>query len=225
MPEINYDVSSASPTRASSRSSRGLFSSSTLMHMSAEVIMFGIVIVYFSFTTGKLRSQVARLTNQVASQGEDIETLKNILLQLKDLPVQPATPPPDDKLRKEIEAELRKEIEVELRKEIEEEVRQAQAQAQAQAQVQAQAQARQVRRVMINRAQPRVVQRRQQVRTPQPQVVRKVVAVPVKQKAPAPAPATPKIEVVEETAEELDGLLKSELAELNSEKPSNADLD
>ena len=90
-----------------------------------------------------------------------------------------------------------------------------------------QAQARQVRRVMINRAQPRVVQRRQQVRTPQPQVVRKVVAVPapvpVKQKAPAPA--TPKIEVVEETAEELDGLIKSELAELNSEKPSNADLD
>ncbi len=225
MPEINYDVSSASPTRASLRSSRGLFSSSTLMHMSAEVIMFGIVIVYFSFTTGKLRSQVARLTNQVASQGEDIETLKNILLQLKELPVQPATPPPDDKLRKEIEAELRKEIEVELRKEIEEEVRQAQVQVQVQAQVQAQAQAqaRQVRRVMINRAQPRVVQRRQQVRTPKPQVVRKVVAVPVKQKAPAPA--TPKIEVVEETAEELDGLLKSELAELNSEKPSNADLD
>ena len=86
MSEMNH-VSTASPTRgAHTRMSKSLFSSSTLMHMSAELVMFGIVIVYFSFTTAKLRSQVARLSNSVESQGKDIEALKSMVLELREQP-------------------------------------------------------------------------------------------------------------------------------------------
>lgn len=220
-------VSTASPTRgAHTRVSKSLFSSSTLMHMSAELVMFGIVIVYFSFTTAKLRSQVARLSNSVESQGKDIEALKSIVLELRDQPA-PVSENVKEDVEEKLRANLRKEIEGELRtslrKEIEEEMRQAQAQAQARAQAQAQARAQAqlrqraqvqvqapvTRRVVVSRQPPRVVPRRQ----PAPKVE------VVKPTAQPPEEVKENVEVKnEETSEELDGLLKSELAELD-EKP------
>ena len=228
-------VSTASPTRgAHTRVSKGLFSSSTLMHMSAELVMFGIVIVYFSFTTAKLRSQVARLSNSVESQGKDIEALKSIVLELREQPA-PISEDVKEDVKEKLRTSLRKEIEGELRtslrKEIEEEMRQtqtqaqAQAQAQARAQAQAQAQARAqaqlrqraqvqvqapvTRRVVVSRQPPRVVPRRQPA--PKIEAVKPTVQPPEEVKENAEVKS-------EETSEELDGLLKSELAELD-EKP------
>lgn len=231
-------VSTASPTRgAHTRVSKGLFSSSTLMHMSAELVMFGIVIVYFSFTTAKLRSKVARLSNSVESQGKDIEALKSIVLELREQPA-PISEDVKEDVKEKLRTSLRKEIEGELRtslrKEIEEEMRQtqtqAQAQAQAQARAQAQAQARAqaqlrqraqvqvqapvTRRVVVSRQPPRVVPRRQPA--PKIEAVKPTVQPPEEVKENAEVKS-------EETSEELDGLLKSELAELDEKTVDKID--
>jgi len=73
----NQEVSTSPPIPS-------LFNSTFLMHVSAELVMLGLVVVYFSFKHSKLKNNILKLTNRLDEQNKQIEMLKLAIVQIQN---------------------------------------------------------------------------------------------------------------------------------------------
>jgi hypothetical protein len=202
----NQDVSTAT----SNKSARNqMFSSTFLMHISAELIMLGITVVYFSFKHAKMKNQMLKLSNRLDKQNQEIEMLKLAIIQIQNEKNTRQYPPPVQ--------------------------RQKAPQTQPASVQQQRAPPTQPAPVQQQRAPPtqrvpqavpkRVIQPRRVVT---PRIVVRQVNVPPPSKQTAPKIEELKEDELEElnaapSDVNLDDMLKSELAELNEESKDDLD--
>jgi hypothetical protein len=207
----NQEVSTSPPIPS-------LFNSTFLMHVSAELVMLGLVVVYFSFKHSKLKNNILKLTNRLDEQNTQIEMLKLAIVQIQNERIsqshqtQPAPSPQKTRNWRD-----NKRV------------------------VPSPQQTHQVpsppkMRPVPSPQQMRPVPSPQQMRpAPSPQQMRpaprriiqpRIVVQRVELSETKPPQSIPKIEEIEESeVDDLDMLLKSELAELEKDEKSQDDLD
>jgi hypothetical protein len=201
----NQEVSSSTTSPPIS----SLFNSTFLMHVSAELVMLGLVVVYFSFKHSKLKNNMLKLSNRLDEQNKQIEMLKLAIVQIQNERIsqsQQTRPAPSPQKMRNWRDNKRPVPSPQQTHQVPSP--QQTHQAPSPQQMRPVPSPQQMRPVPRRVIQPRiVVQRVELSETKSPQSI-------------------PKIEEIEESeVDDLDMLLKSELAELEKDEKSQDDLD
>jgi len=178
------------------------------MHISAELIMLGITVVYFSFKHAKMKNQMLKLSNRLDKQNQEIEMLKLAIIQIQNEKNTRQYQPPVQRQRVQQTQPAP--------------VQQQRAQQTRPAPVQKQRAPPQPAPQAVPK---RVIQPRRVVT---PRIVVRQVNVPPPSKQTAPKIEELKEDELEElnaapSDVNLDDMLKSELAELNEESKDDLD--
>ena len=211
----NQEVSSSTTSPPIS----SLFNSTFLMHVSAELVMLGLVVVYFSFKHSKLKNNMLKLSNRLDEQNKQIEMLKLAIVQIQNERIsqsqQTRPAPSPQKMRNNWRDNKRP-------------VPSPQQTHQAPSPQQThQAPSPQQMRPVPSPQQMRPVPSPQQMRPVPRRVIQPRIVVQRVELSETKSPQSiPKIEEIEESeVDDLDMLLKSELAELEKDEKSQDDLD
>jgi hypothetical protein len=216
----NQEVSTSPPIPS-------LFNSTFLMHVSAELVMLGLVVVYFSFKHSKLKNNMLKLTNRLDEQNKQIEMLKLAIVQIQNERIsqshQTRPAPSPQKTRnwrdnKRVVPSAQQTHQVPLPQQTH--------------QVPSPPKMRPVPSPQQTHQVPsppkmRPVPSPQQMRPAPRRIIQpRIVVQRVELSETKPPQSIPKIEEIEESeVDDLDMLLKSELAELEKDEKSQDDLD